>query len=137
MMQENIAILSNVIFLPFQVVNLGDANGNAVTPNVDSAEYPPLPWGGSIIGLSARHNALLGGTSTITWTPTVDGTPVSGLSIVTSNSIQQAVKNIAAGKVNFGAGKRLGLAYTKTGTVTPTTTDVLAGMWVLLNNMYF
>ncbi len=136
MLQESIAIKNNVLSLPFQAANVPDAAGSMITLNADNTEYPPMTHAGSIIGLSVRHNADLSG-GVITWTPTVNGTPVTGISVVTDDTHQQAYISIRSEAVRFAAGDRLGIAWTKTGTVAPTTTDVVAQLIVLSQDMEF
>lgn len=134
-MQENVAITENVIFLPFGAANVPDADGTAKAAEVNSNDYV-MNFAGSIIGLAVRHNADLTG-GVITWNPTIDGTANTTLGVVTDDTNQQAYKNIQSQRIQFAAGARLGVAWTKTGTVAPTTTDVSIGLLVQLTGMDF
>lgn len=136
MQQDAISARNNLLWLPLQAVNVPDANGNMIAFSSDNAEHGPLPYAGSIIGIGVRHNADLTG-GVITWTPTINGVAASGLAVVTEDTVQSIWKAIQADVVNFAAGSRLGIAWTKTGTVAPTTTDVIGGLLVLLKNMDF
>lgn len=136
MQQDAISARNNLLWLPFQALNVPDANGNMIAFSSDNAEHGPLPCVGSVIGMGVRHNADLSG-GVITWTPTINGVAATGLSFTTEDLIQSNWKMIQEGLVNFAAGARLGIAWTKTGTVAPTTTDVIGGLLVLLKNMDF
>lgn len=117
-----------VVPLPFVATNVPDANTTAKTVEPSSDDYV-APWAGSIVAISARHNADLSG-GVITWTPTIAGTAKTALSIITDDTNQQAYARIPAGVIPFAAGDRLGAAMTKTGTVAPTTTDVALTLYV-------
>lgn len=136
MLQEPIAVTNNVIYLPFQASNIPDAAGSAVVFGADFPEHAPMLLAGSLIGLSVRHNADLSG-GVITWKPTINGVAVTGLQVVTEDTVQQAVAMVEAGVVPFPTLARIGLAWTKTGTVAPTTTDVIAGVYALLHDWNF
>ena len=136
MQQDAISARNNPLWLPLQALNVPDANGNMIAFSADNAEHGPLPFGGSIIGIGVRHNADLTG-GVITWTPTINGVAATGLSVVTEDTVQQVWKSIQSNMVNFAAGARLGIAWTKTGTVAPITTDVIGGLLVLLKGMDF
>ena len=136
MQQDAISTRNNCVWLPFQLVNVPDANGNMIAFTSDNVEHGPFPFAGSIIGIGVRHNADLTG-GVITWTPTINGVAATGLAIVTDDLAQQAIKNIQAELVNFAAGARLGIAFTKSGTVAPATTDAIGGLLVLFRNMDF
>lgn len=115
----------------FGVTNLGDADGSALAGVGDA--YVAL-HAGSIIGLSVRHNADLTG-GVITWKPTVNGTAKNGLGVVTDDTHQSAYDTCEAHVINFAAGDYIGLAYSKTGTVAPTTTEVAALLRVVYHNV--
>lgn len=131
--QTQLASSKTIVPLVFQAANVADADGTAKTLNIDSNDYV-MPWAGSIVGISVRHNADLTG-GVITWTPTVDGTAKTALSAVTDDTNQQAYKAIEGRRISFAKGARIGVAWTKTGTVAPTTTDVAITLWVLLEDV--
>lgn len=106
--------------LLFGKANVADANGSALT--VGDGDAYLMPYAGSVIAIAVRHNADLTGGA-ITWTPTVNGTAKTALSAVTDDTHQQAYDTCEAYTIPFAAGDYIGAAYTKTGTVAPTTTD--------------
>lgn len=132
--KEQISVSSPFAVYEFVITNHADANTTAKTLEPSSNEYL-LPWGGSIIGISAVSNAAFTGTNTETYNPTIDGTAKTGIGCVTSNAIQQAYATKPVGTVPFAAGKRLGVASTKTGTVAPTTNDVVITVYVQFDDV--
>lgn len=132
-MKEQISITQPFVALPFGATNVPDAAGNAFASEPTSLEYV-MPWAGSIVGISVAHNAVLS-TGTITWQPTIDGTPNTVMQAVTDSSNQRKTNKVNEGKVPFTAGQRLGISWTKTGTVAPTTTDVALILWVQLDEV--
>jgi len=133
LMQERGGVTHYVVPLVFQSSNVPDSAGNAGTVEPASNDYV-MPFAGSIVGLSVRHNADLTG-GTITWRPTIGGTADTTLTVVTDDTNQQAYASQAAEVVKFAAGARLGIDWTKTGTVAPTTTDVTAILFVVLDDV--
>jgi hypothetical protein len=133
-MLERIAVDKYMIALLFQTTNIPDAAGTMKTTQVDSDDYV-MPFKGSIVGLSIRQNAALSGGE-LTFKPTLAGTAVTGtgLNCVLNSSAQQAHKSQLAdiATFTFAAGARLGIAWTKTGTVAATTTDAVATLFVLV-----
>lgn len=107
--------------LPFGLANAPDANTAAGT--ISGGDAYVMPYAGSIIAIAVRHNADLTG-GVLTWSPTVNGTAKTALSAVTNDTVQQAYDTCEAYVIPFAAGDYIGAAYTKTGTVAPTTTDV-------------
>lgn len=132
MLVERIATAYHLVPLVFGAANVPDGTGNAVTVNADSQDYV-IPWAGSVVGISARHNADLTGGA-VTWRPTVDGTAKTALTCVTDDTHQQRYASAEANVVPFAAGARLGVDWTKSGTVAPTTTDCAITLWVLVEN---
>lgn len=133
--QEQISITEPIVAYEFIITNHGDANTTAKTPEPSSNEYL-LPWEGSIVGISAVSNAAFTGTNTETYNPTIDGVTKTGIGCVTSNAIQQAYATKPVGVVAFAAGKRLGVLSTKTGTVAPTTNDIVITVYVQFKNVF-
>lgn len=107
--------------LPFQATNVGDANTTANTVEPTSPSYVAA-FDGCIIALTARHNAALS-TGSQAWSPTINGTAKTALTATIDSSNQKAVAKVAADVIPFKAGDLLGVGSTKTGTVSPTTTD--------------
>ena len=131
--QEQIAVTKYVVPLVFQATDVPDAAGSAGTVQADSSDYV-MPFAGSIIGISVRHNAALTG-GTLTWRPTLDGTADTTMTVDTDSSSQQAYANQKGRQVSFDAGARLGVDWTKSGTVAPTTTDATITLFVLLEDI--
>jgi hypothetical protein len=131
--QDAIAAKHNIVFLPFQASNVPDAAGTYKTVEPASNDYL-MAWAGSIVGMSVRHNADLTG-GVITHRATIDGTANAAFTVVTDDLNQQAYKTIEARTVTFLKGQRIGMDWIKNGTVAPTTTDVSAGLWVLLEDI--
>ena len=135
MQQEAIAIRHNVIALPFAQVDVPDAAGVYDTLSGASGSYV-MPWDGFVVGMSVRHSADLTG-GVITHRVLVNGTANTSYTIGTEDTIQQAYRALSEGQISFKAGDRLGMDFTKTGTVAPTTTDVDAMLFVICRNMEF
>ena len=132
-MQEHIAPSKIVVPLVFQTTDVPDAAGTAKTVQVGSDDYV-MPWAGSIVGISVRHNADLTGGA-ITWRPTIDGTANTTMTVLTDDTHQQAYKTHAGRDIPFAAGARLGVDWTESGTVAPATTDVAIVLFVLLEGV--
>lgn len=132
-LQENIAVTDYVVALPFYATNVPDSPGNMLAVEPASNEYV-MPYAGSIVAMSIRHNADLSG-GTITWRPTINGIANTVMTVLTDDTNQQARKSIDSRRVVFAAGARLGIDWTKSGTVAPTTTDVVGTLWVLVEGV--
>ena len=135
MQQETIATKHNVVALPFAQVDVPDAAGVYDTLSGASGAYV-MPWDGFVVGMSVRHNADLSG-GVITHRVLVNGTANTAYTLTTDDTNQQAYRSLPEGAIPFKKGDRLGLDFTKTGTVAPTTTDVDALLLVLLKDMEF
>lgn len=122
----------SLLALLFNQTNVLDAAGDAEAWEASNTQTPPMLWAGSVVGLSVYHNADLTG-GVITWTPSINAVADTDLAVVTDDTNQQAYGDIAPGKIPFVAGDRVGVSYTKTGTVAPTTTDVVILLIVLVN----
>lgn len=131
--QEQIAITTYLVPLVFQAVDVPDAAGNAKTVESGSNDYV-MPWAGSIVGMSVRHNADLTG-GTITWRPTIGGTANATMTCTTDDTNQQDYAVTEGRAVPFTAGARIGVDWTKSGTVAPTTTDAAIVLFVLLEGI--
>ena len=131
--QEQISVTDYLVPLVFQATNIPDAAGTANGVEPTTTEYV-MPWAGSVVGISAGLNAALSG-GTLTFRPTINGTANTGLTVALSGSAQRASANKPADTVNFSAGQRLGVDWTKSGTVNPTTTDGIIILWVLMTGV--
>lgn len=132
--QENITPVAPIAVIPFQATNIPDSTGNAKAIEPASNEYV-FPWSGSIIGISAVSNAAFS-TGTVTFRPTIAGTANTGLTVALSSSAQLATAKKAQGAIPFAAGDKIGVDFTKSGTVSPTTNDVVITLWVIFEGVY-
>jgi hypothetical protein len=128
MQHEDIAIRNPVVALPFAQVDVPDAAGVYDTLAGASGAYV-MPWAGWVIAMSVRHNADLAG-GTITHRILVNGTANTTYTLVTDDTHQQAYSEFKDEAIPFAAGDYLGMDFTKSGTVDPTTTDVDAVLFV-------
>ena len=136
MLQEQGGSTANPVHLAFEFVNVLDAADDMlVLGSAVGATYRAIRKG-SIIGISVQHSADLTG-GVITYNPDIGGTAQTALAAVTEDTIQGAQSVIPAGEIPFVAGDLLGIAYTKTGTVAPTTTDVVALLEILYEDEEF
>lgn len=131
--QEQISITDYLVPLVFQATNIPDATGNANTIEPTTTEYV-MPFAGCVVGISASGNALLS-TGTLTFNPSVNGVANTGLGVTLTNAVQRASATKLADAINFSAGQRLGVPWTKTGTISPTTTDANIVLWVLVEGV--
>ncbi len=122
----------------FQATDVTDAAGTMVIPGSGGAVYP-MPFDGSILGVTFRGSGSVGGTLTTgTLTPVA---MVNGATIVSFSNPPTIMPSTPGGSFmqdgrspgfTFVRGATLGLSYTTAGTVAPT--GVVAGtaeVWVL------
>lgn len=131
--QERISVTDYLVPLVFQATNIPDAAGtaNAVEPTTPSYV---MPFAGSIVAISAGLNGALS-TGTVTFRPTINGTANTSLTTAVANGTQRSRATKPADAVNFTAGQYLGVDWTKSGTVSPTTADATIVLWVLVNEV--
>lgn len=134
-MTENIGTETIVVPLHFGAINVADSAGTAEAYPAGTTEYI-MPWAGSVIGISANSNADYTG-GTLTFNPTINGAEDTDLGVTLSDTVQRATTRIDADKVRFVANQRLGVEWSKTGTVAPTTTDVTLILWVMLEGVTY
>lgn len=128
---ERIAVDKYVVPLVFQATNIADAAGTAKAVEPSSNEYV-MPYGGSVVAITAALNAALS-TGTLTFRPTINGSAVTAFNATAlSSSKQRTADTQLSDKTVFAAGDRLGIDWTKTGTVSPTTLDATITLWVLV-----
>lgn len=119
------------LLLPFQTTDIADANGTFTAIQANNSEYT-MPVGGSIIGFGVHANGTLT-NGTMSFTPTVNGVATYDYfddTMITSED--EAHGTFQSREVMFNAGDSVGLAWTKSGTVAPTTLDATAVLVVLL-----
>ena len=133
-----------IVALPFSAYNVADADGTLYAENVigtvgSNVEYP-MPSSGSIVAFAVHDNAGLS-TGTLTFHATVNSNSYNRQFPGTYNALhvtqQTAYDKIPAerSRFTFTAGQRVGLVWTKSGTITPTTTDLSATLYVQLDDM--
>lgn len=132
---ENIGTETIVVPLHFGAIDVPNSAGTAAAYPTGTTEYI-MPWSGSVIGISANSNADYTG-GTLTFNPTIDGAEDTDLGVTLSDTVQRATAKVDADKVRFAAGARLGVEWSKTGTVAPTTTDVTLILWVMLDGVTY
>lgn len=127
----------------FTATDVGNASGTLVAAQAGAVSYQ-IPWGGSVVGVSWYATGTVGGTLTTgTLTPLVmvNGSALTPFPNVADMNIHV---NSRGGYVNqdaqlpgyiFPQGATLGLVYSKSGTVEPTTLDLTAEVWVLLQDV--
>lgn len=130
--QEQIATTSPFMAFVFQTTDIPDSTGTAKTLQATSNEYV-MPWGGSIVAISAALNGALS-TGTVTFRPTIDGTAKTGITTTMSSSAQTNYTRKPQDTVKFAAGAKLGVDWTKSGTVSPTTTDAAIVVYVMFED---
>jgi len=130
---EQIGVSDNIITLFFTATNIPDAAGTAVAIEAASTEYI-MPWEGAVVGMGVVSNTDLTG-GTLTFNPTINGTADTSLGATLSDTVQQLAARVEADKVPFTVNQRLGVKWTKTGTVAPLTCDVTIVLYVLISGM--
>jgi hypothetical protein len=131
--QEQISVTDYVIALPFQTTNIADAAGTANSVEATTPAYV-MPFAGSIVGIGAGLNGALS-TGTVTFRPTISGTANTSLTTSVLSGTQRSSATKAADGVNFSAGQYIGVDWTKSGTVSPTTTDASIVLLVLISGI--
>lgn len=122
--------------LPFGTTQIGNVNGTFYTSVISLLEYR-MPKRGSVIGMSVNLSGTLT-TGTMTFYPTLNGAPMT-------NSFANGTVNIGTlgnferdqarqGGFSFNESDTVGIGWTKTGTITPTTRDANALVLVLLDD---
>lgn len=132
-LQEKIGITSPICHFAFGATNIGDAAGTMFASEATSPDYI-MPWAGSVVAVAVRSNADYTG-GVLTFNPTIDGTANTSLGTTMDDTLQSNYAVKPQYTVRFAAGARLGAAWTKTGTVAPTTTDVAASLYVMFDDV--
>lgn len=124
------------IALPFGTTAIGNVDGTFYTTVISLLEYR-MPKRGSVIGMSVNLTGTLA-TGTMTFYPTKNGAPMT-------NSFSNGTVNIGTfgnferdqaeqGGFSFKESDTIGIGWTKTGTIAPTTRDANAIVLVLLDS---
>lgn len=126
LMRERSLSLSQMMAVPFTATDVPNAAGAAPGEFV-------APWSGTIVGVSVASSDAFE-TGTVVVRPTINGTGNTGITVSLSSTTQRgtATKSWGSG-IGFAAGARLGVDWTKTGTVAPTTNDVSVFLLVVFD----
>ena len=131
---ERIVSQGQIFKFDFEAVNVPDAAGTANIVGGGSGTQIPVPLPGAILGMAVRGNALLS-TGTLLFRPTVNGSALTTFSLTSlTSAIQQAYRMRGKDLFPIKAGDRLGVDFTKTGTISPTTIDFIISLYVLLGD---
>ena len=138
--QQRIGITHNYVQYIFQLSNFSNTNGTLTTTNSDVQNYW-IPRKGSIVGISGSLSAALT-TGTLTLTPYIDGSVGEAASKAFHTNQQVFTEKYPAfDKVgrrwNNDNGHSLGLRYTSSDTVNPTTLDGVVIVEVLLEDINY
>lgn len=123
-------------FLSFGTITVGNADGTLLANMTSSLKDYRMPTGGWVIGVSANLDGTLT-TGTLQFTPTLNGSPMTGTfsNTVTINSLGTSQTTVAQNpSYRFNANDAVGLMYNKTGTIAPTTRNIVGLLVVLLDS---
>lgn len=135
----------NLVKYTFQATDVGDASGTLIAGQTGAVDYA-VPYAGSVIGLSFRGSGSVGGTLTTgTLTPLVMINGVAAPAFSTTSlsimvSQRGGVFNQDSQMISylFASGSTIGLVYSKTGTIAPTSVvDITAEVYVLLQDVQY
>lgn len=121
--------------LPYGTLAVGDASGTlwTTTPTLPGYRMAQSGW---VIGIAENMSGTLN-TGTLTFYPTKNGSPMTNnfangtLSIGTTGYYER--DQAQQGGFAFTAGDVLGVGFTKSGTIQPTTNDLNVLLLVLLD----
>lgn len=129
----------------FSATDVGNASGTLVAVQSGAVDYT-VPYAGSVIGVTLRGSGTVGGTLTTgTLVPLVmiNGVaaspfPVSNVAVMPSQRGGYYTQDAQQAGYRFAAGSSLGLVYSKTGTVEPTSAlDLTAEVWILHESIQY
>lgn len=121
--------------LYFGTLAIANADGTLLASMTSGIKDNRMPTGGWVIGMAANLDGTLT-TGTLSFTPTVNGSPISGgafANTVTINSLGTSQTIVAQAGYRFNANDTVGMGYNKTGTIAPTTRNIQAMLIVLLD----
>lgn len=135
----------DVVKYTFQATDVGNASGTLIAGQTGATDYT-VPYAGSVVGVTFRGSGTVGGTLTTgTLVPLVmingvaaDPFPEASVAILPSQRGGYFTQDAQTSGYQFAAGSYLGLVYSKTGTVAPTSAlDITAEVWVLHQDIYY
>jgi hypothetical protein len=142
--QSQLGSTYNVQKYTFLATNVADASGTLIAAQTGAVDYT-VPYAGSVIGVTFRGSGTVGGTLTTgTLVPLVmiNGVaaspfPISNVAVMVSQRGGYFTQDAGKSGYNFAAGASIGLVYSKTGTIEPTSLDLTADVWVLHENVHY
>jgi hypothetical protein len=128
----------------FQATNVADASGTLIAGQTGAVDYT-MPYPGSVVAVTFRGSGTVGGTLTTgTLVPLVmiNGVaaspfPVANVAVMVSQRSGYYTQDAGKSGYTFTAGASIGLVYSKTGTIEPTTLDLTAEVWVIHDNVRY
>ncbi len=129
----------------FQATDVADASGTLIAGQTGAVDYL-MPYAGSVVGVTFRGSGSVGGTLTTgTLVPLVmvNGAavapfPVASVGIMVSQRGGYFTQDAQQSGYQFAAGSTVGLVYSKTGTIAPTSVvDITAEVWILQQDIYY
>ena len=135
----------NMVKYQFIATDVGNASGTLVAAQAGAVDYM-MPYAGSVVGVTFRGSGSVGGTLTTgTLVPLVMINDVAlapfpelSVAIMPSQRGGYFTQDAQMSGYQFAAGSTIGLVYSKTGTVGPTSVvDITAEVWVLHQNVLY
>jgi hypothetical protein len=142
--QTSVGSTYEVMKYTFQATNVADASGTLIAGQTGAVDYT-MPYDGSVIAVTFRGSGTTGGTLTTgTLVPLVmiDGIaaspfPVANVGIMVSQRGGYYRQDGQTPGYRFAAGSSIGLVYSKSGTIEPTTLDITAEVVILHENVHY
>jgi hypothetical protein len=142
--QAQIGSTYNLTKYTFTATNVADASGTLIAGQTGAVDYT-VPYAGSVVGVTFRGSGTVGGTLTTgTLVPLVmiNGVaappfPTANVGIMVSQRSGYFTQDAEKADYGFAPGASIGLVYSKTGTIEPTTLDLTAEVWVLHENVRY
>jgi len=129
----------------FMATDVGNASGTLIAGQTGAVDYT-MPYDGSVIAVTFRGSGTVGGTLTTgTLVPLVmlNGVaaspfPEASVAIMPSQRGGYFTQDAQQAGYRFTAGSTLGLVYSKTGTVGPTSAlDITADVWIVFEQVHY
>jgi hypothetical protein len=129
----------------FSATDVGDASGTMIAGQSGAVDIT-MPYDGSVVGVTFRGSGTVGGTLTTgTLVPLVminaaalSPFPTANVGIMVSQRGGYFTQDAQQSGYQFAKGSTVGLVYSKTGTIAPTSAlDITAEVWVLHQNINY
>lgn len=143
--QTQLGSTYGVVKYTFQATDVGNASGTLIAGQTGAVDYT-VPYAGSVIAVTFRGSGTVGGTLTTgTLVPLVmiNGVaaspfPEASVAVMPSQRGGYYTQDGKQSGYGFAAGSTIGLVYSKTGTVAPTSAlDLTAEVVVLLQEVHY